>query len=124
MQILFLILLLRALLRKEWLGLVAFILLFSASTAGDYHPLLNLPITVVTVSVFAIVLRRCGLLAGTVAVLWISLMLEAPLTLDFTSWRAAPTLLVLVVLGGLALGGFRLAMAGRPAFRLVPEEAI
>ncbi len=123
MQVLFLILVLGALLRKEWLGTGAFILIFSSPAFGDLYPYVSLPLTIVAVGVFTQVLKRCGLLAGVVGVFWIFLGDTMPLTADLTSWYAAPTLMGLAVLGGLALYGFRVALAGRPALRLVAEEA-
>jgi len=93
------------------------------SARGDEYPLVTLPLTFMTVGVFTLVLRRYGLLAGVVGAYWISLLGSTPLTMDLASWYAAPTLMALVVLGGLAVFGFRVTLAGRPAFRLVAEEA-
>jgi protein kinase-like protein len=124
MQLLFLILLLGALLRKEWLGTGAFILLISLQAMADPHPFVALPFSILCAVAFALVLKRCGVLAGAVGIYWFFLADTMPLTTDLTSWYAAPTLLTLLVTGGLALYGFRVALAGRPAFRLVAEEAV
>ncbi len=124
MQVLFLILLLCALLRKEWIGTGVAILLFAlAFSAGNLYPLVALPLILVAICVLIFVVRRFGLLAGAVGLMGPGFLDSMPLTTHLTSWYAASTLMVLAVLGGIALYGFRVALAGLPAFRLVAEEA-
>src|SRR5262245_35804471 len=124
MQGLFLFLLFCGLFRKEWLGAAAFTAVFTLAICADSESLLVLaPFIGVGVLAFTIVIRRFGLLAGAIGVLWPNVITGLPTTSDLTSWYAAPTLMLLVVLGGLALYGFRVALAGRPALRLMAEEA-
>jgi len=124
MQVLFLVLLLCALLRQEWIGMGAFTLLFTFSVAaGGENLWVKWPLACVGVGTFVLALRRYGVLAGAVASLWIQLFGRMGFTADLSSWYAAPTIMALAVLGGLALYGFRMTLAGRPAFRLLAEEA-
>ena len=124
MQLLFLVLLFCALLRKEWIGMGAFILVFTvAVSAGDENFWVAAPLAAVAVAAFVLALRRYGILSGAVATLWLQFIGRVPFTADLGSWYAVPTIMALAVFVGLALYGFRLALAGRPALRLLAEEA-
>jgi hypothetical protein len=63
--------------------------------------------------------HRYGLLALAVSI-WIFAWLNySPFVFDFSSWRSAQSALVLSVLAALAAYGFRISLAGRPAFGTV-----
>jgi hypothetical protein len=104
----------RAILRNYWLALAAVALTlyfgfglftgFSAiSVAGA-----------VFAALYLFIALRAGLLSAVVS-FYVFLVLEAtPLTLDASAWYADRTLLSLGVLGGLAIYGFTMALAGKP----------
>jgi eukaryotic-like serine/threonine-protein kinase len=76
---------------------------------------LSLPIDLLLDGILVFVLVRYGLLAGVVTLYVVNRLLQFPLTSDFSSWTATPTLWALAVMVALAVYGFRTALAGRPA---------
>ena len=58
---------------------------------------------------------RFGLL-GLMFAFFFRHFLEFPLTTDSTAWYAGTTFFVILVLAALAAYGFRIALAGQPAF--------
>ncbi len=59
------------------------------------------------------ILTRFGLLALAGAFFTSTLVSESPLTADFGAWQARATVLPVVVVLGLALTDFTMALAGR-----------
>jgi serine/threonine-protein kinase len=106
--------LLRAVLRKEWLAAAAFVLIQAVPSflvGGLISGAFSLVIAAAEIFVFL----RFGLLAW-LFVNYFSHMLELPLTTDSSAWYAGTSLFVLLVLAAIAVYGFRIALAGRPAF--------
>ena len=63
-----------------------------------------------------------GLLAVMIGYTFSHLLVELPLTFDLTAWYGFVTLMTLVIPVGIAVWGFRIALAGRPLFRdEIPE---
>jgi serine/threonine-protein kinase len=116
---LFILLLLRVILRKQWLTVVVFLLTCSTlSLLSNPGPVIWIQsiFTVVTFSLFLFVLQRWGILAMVFYFLFIFIG-TAPLTFDLSSWYAGRSLFVLLGLAGLAAYGFYISLAGRPLFR-------
>ena len=115
--ILFLLLVLYIVLRREWLAVgvlsVTLTLLFSAM--GD-HLLITLPFGALWAAAAVIVLTRLGLLATTSFLFFQGLCVEYPLTADFSVWYAGGALFALGVAVALAIYGFRTSLAGRSLF--------
>jgi hypothetical protein len=53
-----------------------------------------------------------------VSVLTADCLLNAPITLDFSAWYIASSLVSLLLFLGIALYGFRCTVAGKPLFEL------
>ena len=112
------LLLLRAALRRQWLAVVGFILLWSLlSSLSSANPYVSLIFLAVNVTLWLVVFLRLGLLPILVAGFFNGLLALYPMTLDFSSWYVANTFLVLLVAAALAAYGFRVSMAGRAVFR-------
>lgn len=116
---LFVILLLTVILRKRWLVLIATWLL--AILAGPFLPgnLLSQYIMAMLMSgIFAVILMfallRFGLLTATVAFFSWYVLFTLPLTSNLSAWFASATILITVVLLGLALFGFYHSLERRP----------
>jgi len=75
-----------------------------------------LPFTAVVVALGLIVLIRFGLLAVFVFNVYYILLSTLPVTINFSRWYIGRSLFLLVLLIGLAVYGFRAALAGRPVF--------
>ncbi len=71
---------------------------------------------VVLATLTILVATRFGIVALAVSFLSRDLLLSSPLTLDFSRWYAGRSLLVLLILAGLAIYGFRASLGGKAAF--------
>jgi hypothetical protein len=113
----FLFFLLRALLRRQWLAAVVFILLFAGPQAAQDHPLIRGSVTGVQFGLAIFILIRFGVLPMMVGI-FVSTMLQAfPLTTDFSAWYAGSTLFALASVLALTGYAFHTAIAGRPLFK-------
>jgi len=81
----------------------------------DLPAWLALPCDILLNGIAAFVLVRYGLLAGIVTMFVVNHLLDFPLTVDLSSWTAAPTLWLGAFVLLMAVYGFRTALAGRPA---------
>ncbi len=109
------LLLLRAVLRKQWLAIGAFVLVWTYLPASA-NPYVALVFSAISNIVFLIVFLRFGFLTLLVASSVQGLLMLYPLTFDFTRWYAPNTILVLIVVAGAAAYGFRVAVSGRTVF--------
>jgi eukaryotic-like serine/threonine-protein kinase len=106
--------LLRAVLRKEWLAAAVFVLVFAVPSFLD-GGMISGTFALVVAAAEILVFLRFGLLALVFAN-YFGHCLQFPLTTDSSAWYAGTSLFVLLVLAALAIYGFRIALAGKPAF--------
>jgi hypothetical protein len=115
MVFLFVLTLLRMILRRDWLASLVWAALLAAPIVGEGR-------TIGWVAggfralILLLVLRRGGLLSLAVALFYMFSLIEVPITLDVTAWYAPRALPLVTVLVGLAIYGFRTSLAGKPAF--------
>jgi serine/threonine-protein kinase len=116
--VLFFLVLLRALLRREWLAASAFVLVFSApsilqpeTTAFDAAFRIAISVAVVLVVI------RAGMVAAVAGFVTINLLGTAWIGTDLTAWYTLPAWINVSVVAVLALYGFHTALAGRPLFK-------
>jgi serine/threonine-protein kinase len=113
----FLLIGLRAWLRRRWLALPAFILVLGLPRVlSSDLPLLDAAGQVLGLSVVLIILLRFGLLALVLANFTENALIALPLTLDFSAWYIGLSLFTLLAFAALAALAFRAALAGRPLF--------
>ena len=117
LAILFILFLFRALLRKEWVASLVWVLFLTAflSMGTDFVPvalLLNLIVQGVTV----FLLRRLGLLWLVFAIFFVGLLSRFPLTTQMSSWYASISLAGILLMAAMAFYGFYTSLGGRPVF--------
>jgi len=121
MNALFLVLILvilRLVLRRTWLAVVAFFVL----GAGAFWPAYSSPavqaiFTLLTGAVFIAVLFRHGFLSVVVSSSVWFLLACIPITYEVSSWTFGGTVVALAIVVGLAIYGLRISLAGRPLFQ-------
>jgi len=114
----FLLFVLRVLLRKEWLAAIVFVALWVAlKTLGSDYPWIEGPAWTLLYGVAAIVVFRLGFVAFAGGLFVTDVLLNVPLTLDFSSWYASGTLLPLLIVAALAVWGFYNALAGQKLWK-------
>jgi serine/threonine-protein kinase len=123
---LFLLLLLRVLLRRQWVATAAFIaimVLFMVLANPSHDPLIMGMLGLGIWSLTVVCLVRFGMLA---LVVWFvfNLMDSLPATTDLSAWYAGRVWLAAGVFAALACYGFWISLAGRPLFAgdLLPAE--
>jgi serine/threonine-protein kinase len=118
---LFLLVLLRMLLRNGFLAALVWALIVAGPIPGD-NPAFGWIAGVVRGTVCFIALTRGGLLRLVALLFCLFNLVEAPLTLHFGAWYASRSLPVLLAIAGLAVYGFRVSLAGKPAFGRLLED--
>jgi hypothetical protein len=110
----FLLFVLRVLLRKEWLAGIVFVAIWATlKTLGSDHVLIDATAWALLYGVAAIVVFRVGLVALAAAIFCTDLLLNVPLTMDFSAWYVGNSLFPLLSVVALAGWGFYSALAGR-----------
>jgi hypothetical protein len=116
MLVVFVLLVFRILVRKEWLAALLFVALLAATaTASAQYPLLILPYNLMVGGLVAFLVLRFGLLASVAffTTLGYSNMMT---TIDFSSWSSFPTLVGIASLLALCCYAFVVSLGGRPIF--------
>ena len=112
---LFILFLLRLILRKMWIATVAFVAISTLTDVlGSSTPWVDIPVSALVAAVVAFVLMRFGLLAAIAAFACRQLLEACPPTLDFGSWYIGLAILPAVVVAVVACGAGFLAC---PALR-------
>jgi serine/threonine-protein kinase len=115
MTFLFLLVLLRLVLRNQWAAAVVWCLLIGAPMVGE-HPTAGWVSGFVRAVVMLVVLTRGGLLMLATGMFVMFATFEVPVTFDVTAWYASRAWPVLLAVGALAVYGFHASLAGKPFF--------
>jgi len=116
-----LLLLCRLLFRRTWLAGIALVVAVTlAGHTATGSLLLELVFGALAGGLLLVLLFRFGFLVLVVGALSANLF-TYPMTFDSGAWYAGNTLLALVVLGGLAIAAFRVALAGHSALGDRPD---
>jgi hypothetical protein len=114
----FLLFVLRVLLRKEWLAAIVFVALWVAlRTLGSDYPWIDGSAWALLYGVAAVVAFRFGFVALAVGIFSTDLLINAPLTLDFSFWYAISSWLPLLSVAALALWSFYNVLAGQKLWK-------
>lgn len=111
---LFMLVLLRMVVRRTWLATALWCVLVGGPLIGQ-SPSYEWVTGLVRAVVMLLVLTRAGLLSFAVALFFMFACFEMPLTLDFSAWYATRALPFFVLSAGVALYGFHTSLAGKPA---------
>ncbi len=115
--IFFLFVLLRLLLRKDWVAASAFVLIFAATNAlSGKYPLVDAVYGAVLAGIMIFALRRFGLFCLAVFFMTEQLLYDFVHSIQLSHWYAAPTILGVLFVLVLAIYGFKVSLAGRPIF--------
>ena len=118
-------LMLRLILKRPRLALVAGLVLLSVASnggnaiSGTWIDSYN---TVAFTFVMAYVIHRFGLLAMATTLFIDNIVADAPLTTDLSVWWSTPTTLTVVLVTGMVCFAYYAARAGQPLFGRVLEE--
>lgn len=117
----FLLFVLRTLVRKQWLAAILFVALWTTVKVlvTDY-PMIDLPLQLLIYTPLVIVVFRFGLVALATGMVVADVLLNAPLTMDFSAWYASTGVLVLLSVAAIAGWGFFNALGGQKLWTTDP----
>jgi serine/threonine-protein kinase len=115
--VLFFLLLLYIILRRERLAALALWLITAVVLSLTHETAVGIPFACVAAGLVVWVLYRYGLLALITAIFFLHLMIFFPITSDFSAWYAGDFVLALLISLELAAFGFYTSLAGEPLFR-------
>ena len=119
LALLFALVLLRALLRKEWAAAVACVLLFTVFYAAGNHALF-VPVVLVTwlitTALTVFLLIRLGLLAVVASGVFNDFLGSFPVTTQGSAWYAGISLAGILLMAAIALYAFYTSLGDRPVF--------
>ena len=121
MVFLFMLTLLRIVLRRDSLAALAWCALVASPIAGE-DPILALASGAARAVVMLIVLARGGLLSLASALFFMFVLLEVPMTLDLAAWYASRAAPVIVTLAAIAIYAFHTSLGGKPMFGSLLED--
>ena len=115
---LFVIWLLSAILRRDWLATIAgWLLLMGIVIFPGDNPAIDIFFTALCTGIFIFGLMRFGLLTAVFAFFSFNILEVMPVTTSFSAWFAGATILVVIILLGLGFYGAYTSLAGRPVFK-------
>jgi serine/threonine-protein kinase len=115
---LFILFLMRVLLRNQWLAAAASVALLTVIAVGSpVVSAIDIPATVISELIEVLVLLRFGVPAVIAGGIVSTYLLDTPITFDFSSWYA--DIGVAAIAGSILIAwyGFRVSLAGRPLWR-------
>jgi hypothetical protein len=114
---LFVLFLLRAMLRKEWAAAVAWVLLLTFfSAAGSQFDPVDTVGTLIFSSLAVFVMIRFGLLALVANLVVYSILSNFPLTFQVSAWYSGISVTAILLIAVMAFYGFYTSLGGRPVF--------
>jgi serine/threonine-protein kinase len=115
--LLFVLLLLYIILRRERLAGIALWIIGGTALALTQESAVGVPFAVIAGGLIVLCMYRYGLLASIVAIFFLHLMIFFPITSDFSAWYATDFVLAAIIGLGLVGFGFYTSLAGEPLFR-------
>ncbi len=110
------LLLVRFVARHQWLAVILWIVISTPVYLLGERPVIAVPAAFVVAAAYVLVLVRFGLLGSAAMSLTHFLLVRCVLTVNPSVWYFWPSVLALAILAALVVHGFRIALAGRPAF--------
>ena len=106
----------RLLLRRKIPAVAATCLVMTALTLGGENYFVTVPLALLNALLLTAVLLRFSILTYGACILVANLVVNFPMTLDFSRWYAGRSVLALSVVVALAIYGFRCALGKQAAF--------
>jgi serine/threonine protein kinase len=109
-----LLMLIKFIVRNQWLALVIFVGIESTPRLlGSQHLALDFVVWTLVFAVAALAVVRFGLIALGIGVFLADVLLNVPYSLDFSNWYAAHNLLLVFSFFAIGLWGFYLSLGGK-----------
>ena len=96
LEFFFLVLGLKAILKKDWLALLAFVFIFTGLHATTSHPAINIPAFTVIYAIAAVIMYRYGLVPLACAIFTVDMLANVPFTADLSAWYISTSFFALL----------------------------
>src|ERR1035438_9681048 len=107
LQFFFIFLILKVLLKRDWLATVVFVAIFSAAKSlGENHIVATLAIVVPIYLILSLIVYRFGLVPLACAIFTVDMLANVPFTADISAWYFGTTMFALFSVVALAAWGF------------------
>ncbi len=114
MIVLFLLFLMRLILRRPWIAATAAVAVLTAmNLSAASAPAIDLPFVVLSIALEVLALLHFGIPAVIVANVISAYLLDVPITFDFSSWYCGFGLLAIAACAAIGWYGFKTALAGK-----------
>jgi len=117
LEFFFLVLGLKAMLKKDWLAAPVFVLIFTGLHATTPHPTIDLPAFLVIYALDALIMYRYGLVPLACAIFTVDMLANVPFTLDLSAWYISTSFFALFSVVAIAGWGFYHSLEGKPLLR-------
>ena len=121
LEFFFLILGLKALLKKDWLVAIIFVAIFTGLRSGIPHPEVELPAFIAIYAIAVLIVYRYGLVPLVCAIFTVDMLANVPLTADLSTWYISTSFFALFSIVALAGWGFYHSLGGKPLLRAEAE---
>jgi len=113
MEFFFLLLGLKKMLRRDWIAVIAFVAIFTGlKSLGSAYWYVEAPASILVYAIAALIVYRFGLVPLACAIFTIDLLVNVPLSADFSVWYMSASLLALSSVVALAGWGFYHSLGG------------
>ena len=108
----------RVILRKPWLAALAFITFWTfLKVYGEHHFWIEVPAQIAIYSIAAFVVLRFGFIALATGIFTADLLLNIPVTTNFSAWYAGSAIFVVLLVTAMAVWGAYTALAGQKLWK-------
>jgi len=118
LQFFFLFLLLKVVLKRDWLATIVFVAIFAvARSLGSTQVALDVTTSIVVYLILALIVYRFGLVPLACAIFTADLLGNVPFTGDVSAWYFGSTMFALLSVVALAVWGFYHSLGGEPLWQ-------
>jgi hypothetical protein len=122
LEFFFIFLVLKVLLKRDWLATIVFVAIFAASkAAGETHVVVEASTAIAVYLVLALIVYRFGLVPLACAIFTVDMLANVPFTADISAWYFGTTMFTLLSVLALAGWGFYHSLGGEHLWR--PEQS-
>jgi len=122
LQFFFLFLVLKVILKRDWLAAIAFIGIFAAAkTLGSTHFAVEAVFAILVYLIAAVIISRFGLVSLACAIFTVNLLGNVPFTSDSSAWYLGISIFALLSVVALAAWGFYHALGDKPLWSAASE---
>jgi serine/threonine-protein kinase len=121
LEFFFLLLVLKIVLRNDWIAAIAFVAIFTfLKNVGSIYLLVSIPTSILVYGIAVVIVVRFGLIPLACAIFTVDMLLNVPFSADFSAWYMTTSIFALLSVVALAGWGFYTSLGGEPLWKEQP----